>query len=116
MRLARASCDAARARVEREVEVERMGVIAHLASDRACVPRELESSFAVRVKRVERVHEAGEEVRKGYAATRASWREEVGIYGVDGGWRGGGKRSKDVGVFSGVGCYQHWCDPDKVNG
>jgi len=100
-------CDAVRPRVEREVKVGRvdlLGFVYRVASGRAYVSFGFESPIAVGAKWV---HEAGEEVRKGYAATWASWREEVGIRRVDGRWRSGRKGAEDVGVFGGVSCHQH---------
>ena len=104
--------------MEREVEVEwvdLLGFITRLGPDRAYISSELEYPLVVGVKWGERVHEAGEEIRKGYAATWASWREEVGIHRVDCGWRSGWKGAKDVGVFDGVGCYQHERNLVQVN-
>ena len=101
--------------MEREVEVGRvdlLGFISHFAPDRPHVPRELEDPVAVRGQSV---HEAGEEVRKGYAATWASWCEEVGIRGADDGWRSGWKGVEDVGIFYGAGHYQHGGNPGAMS-
>lgn len=105
--------------MEREIEVgwvDLLGFISRLASNRAWVSFGFEYPFTMGPERGEGVHEAGKEVPKGYAATWASWREEVGIRRVDGGWRSGWKGVEDVGVFGGIGCHQHWRDFGPVNG
>ena len=116
MRQAWAPCDVVRTRVEREVEVgwvDLLGFIPRLGSDRPHISRELGDPV---VLRGEPVHEASEEVRKGYAATWTSWFEKVGIHGVDDGWRNSWKGIENVSVFYGVGYHQHWGDLGAVNG
>lgn len=93
--------------MEREVEAARvdfLDFVAHRAAGRDRFSRDLERPVAVGAERRQRVHEVREEVREGYAATRASWREEVGICRVDGGRGSCRKGLEDVGVFDGIGC------------
>jgi len=116
MRQARTPYNAVRTRVEREVEVERVDFLDFVprhAPRRTHILCELAYPVAFGG---EPIYEAGEAVRKGYAATWAPWREEVGIRGVDVGWRGSWKGVEDVGVFYGAGHHQHWGDIGAVNG